>query len=86
MVVLLLALLEIATMLLSWRRNQRLMSGSLQAQADTQSYAYELLAGIETLKASGAEHRAADHWGGLFIDQVNIDLTRGRLTAAVDSS
>ncbi len=65
-VVLVLAVLQIATMLLAWRRNQRLMSGSLQAQADTQSYAYELLAGIETLKASGAEHRAAEHWGGLF--------------------
>jgi ABC-type bacteriocin/lantibiotic exporter with double-glycine peptidase domain len=84
-VVLVLALLEVAVMVLAWRRNQRLMSGSLQAQADTQSYAYELLAGIETLKASGAEHRAAEHWGGLFADQVNIDLTRGRLTAAVDS-
>ena len=84
-VVLVLALLEIATLVLAWRRNQRLMSGSLQAQADTQSYAYELLAGIETLKASGAEHRGVDRWAGLFADQVNIDLTRGRLTAAVDS-
>ena len=83
--VLVLALLEIAAMVLSWRRNQRLMSGSLQAQADTQSYAYEMLAGIETLKASGAEHRAVEHWGDLFIDQLNIDLTRGRLSAAVDS-
>jgi ABC-type bacteriocin/lantibiotic exporter with double-glycine peptidase domain len=85
-VVLVLALLQITVMVLAWRRNQRLMSGSLQAQADTQSYAYELLAGIETLKASGAEHRATEHWGGLFTDQVNIDLTRGRLTAAVDSA
>ena len=84
-VVILLALLEIATMLLAWRRNQRLMSASLQAQADTQSYAYELLAGIETLKASGAEQRAADRWSGLFVDQVNIDLTRGRLSAAINS-
>ena len=84
-VVLVLAVLEIATMLLSWRRNQRLMSRSLQAQADTQSYVYEMLTGIETLKASGAERRAADHWGQLFTDQVNIDLTRGRLTAMVDA-
>ena len=84
-VVLVLAVLEVSVMMLSWRRNQRLMSRSLQAQADTQSYAYELLAGIETLKASGAEHRAVDHWGGLFTDQVNIDLTRGRLMAAVNS-
>jgi ATP-binding cassette, subfamily B, bacterial len=85
LVVLVLALLQVSVMVLSWRRNQRLMSGSLQAQADAQSYAYELLAGIETLKASGAEHRAVDHWGGLFTDQVNIDLTRGRLGAAVSS-
>jgi ABC-type bacteriocin/lantibiotic exporter with double-glycine peptidase domain len=84
-VVLVLAVLEVSVMVLSWRRNQKLMSGSLQAQADTQSYAYELLAGIETLKASGAEHRAVDHWGGLFTEQVNIDLTRGRLMAAVNS-
>ncbi len=61
-----LALLQILTLVLSWRRNRRLMSDSLQAQADSQSYAYELLAGIETLKAAGAEHRAAAHWGGLF--------------------
>ena len=84
-VVLVLAVLEVSVMVLSWRRNQRLMSRSLQAQADAQSYAYELLAGIETLKASGGEHRAVDHWGGLFTDQVNIDLTRGRLGAAVGS-
>jgi ATP-binding cassette subfamily B protein len=84
-VVLALALLEVAMIVLFWRRSQRLMARSLQAQADTQSYAYELLAGIETLKASGAEHRAVDRWGGLFTDQINIDLTRGRLMAAVNS-
>jgi ATP-binding cassette subfamily B protein len=83
--VVVLALAEVLTLVASWRRNRRLMSDSLQAQADSQSYAYELLAGIETLKAAGAEHRAAQHWGGLFKRQVSVDLTRGRLTAAVDS-
>jgi ABC-type bacteriocin/lantibiotic exporter with double-glycine peptidase domain len=83
--VILVAFLQVSAVALSWRRNQRLMSESLQAQADTQSYAYELLAGIETLKACGAEHRAADRWSGLFASQVNIDLTRGRLTSAVDA-
>jgi ATP-binding cassette subfamily B protein len=83
--VVVLAAIQVLTLLVSWRRNRRLMSDSLQAQADSQSYAYELLAGIETLKAAGAEHRAAAHWGGLFKRQVSIDLDRGRLTAAVDS-
>ena len=85
LLVLVVALLQAATMLLSWRRNQRLMSDSLEAQAKTQSYAYELLAGIETLKAAGAQQRAAEHWAGLFVDQVNVDVTRGRLTSLVDS-
>jgi ATP-binding cassette, subfamily B, bacterial len=83
--VLVLALVQVLTLVATWRRNRRLMSDSLQAQANSQSYAYELLAGIETLKAAGAEQRAAAHWGGLFRRQVSIDLTRGRLTAAVDS-
>jgi ATP-binding cassette subfamily B protein len=80
-----LALVQILTLIATWHRTRRLMSDSLQAQADTQSYAYELLAGIETLKAAGAEQRAAAHWGGMFRRQVKIDLARGRLSAAVDS-
>ena len=85
LLVLLFGLLEVVVLMLSWQRNQRLMSESLQTQAKSQSYAYELLAGIETLKASGAEHRAAERWAGLFVDQVNVDLARGRLGAAVDA-
>jgi ATP-binding cassette, subfamily B, bacterial len=85
LLVLVLAAIQVLALVASWHRNRRLMSDSLQAQADSQSYAYELLAGIETLKAAGAEHRAAEHWGGLFRRQVSIDLARGRLSAAVDS-
>jgi ABC-type bacteriocin/lantibiotic exporter with double-glycine peptidase domain len=86
LVVLVIALLQVAVMVASWKRNQRLMSESLQAEAKTQSYAYQLLAGIEDLKASGAEHRAAEHWSGLYARQVNIALSQGRLGAAVDAS
>jgi ATP-binding cassette, subfamily B, bacterial len=85
LLVLTVATLQAATMVLSWRRNQRLMYESLSVEAKTQSYAYELLAGIETLKASGAEHRAAERWSGLFTDQIGVSLSRDRLTAAVDS-
>jgi ATP-binding cassette subfamily B protein len=83
--VMLIAVAQVATMVLSWRRNQRLMSDSLQVEARAQSYAYELLAGMQTLKASGTEERAADHWRGLFRDQVAAALARGRLTALVDA-
>jgi ABC-type bacteriocin/lantibiotic exporter with double-glycine peptidase domain len=80
-----LGLLQLMVLLLSWRRNQHLMSESLQVEARSQSYTFELLAGIETLKAAGAERRAAEHWERLFIDQVNVALRRGRLEASVDT-
>jgi ABC-type bacteriocin/lantibiotic exporter with double-glycine peptidase domain len=81
-----LALLQVTVLLLSWRRNQHLMSESLQVEAKSQSYTFQLLAGIETLKAAGAERRAAEHWERLFIDQVNVALRRGRLTASLDTA
>jgi ATP-binding cassette, subfamily B, bacterial len=80
-----LALLQVMVLLLARRRNQYLMSESLQVQAKSESYTYELLAGIETLKAAGAEGRAAEHWERLFTDQVNVALRRGRLDASVDA-
>jgi ATP-binding cassette subfamily B protein len=78
-----LALLQVMVLLLARRRNQHLMSESLQVEAKSQSYTFELLVGIETLKAAGAERRAAEHWERLFVDQVNVALRRGRLDASV---
>jgi ATP-binding cassette, subfamily B, bacterial len=80
-----LSLLQVMVLLLARRRNQHLMSESLQVEAKSQSYTFELLAGIETLKAAGAERRAAEHWEWLFVDQVNVALRRGRLEASVDA-
>jgi ABC-type bacteriocin/lantibiotic exporter with double-glycine peptidase domain len=80
-----LGLLQVAVLLLSWQRNQHLMSESLQVEAKAQGFTYQLLAGVETLKAAGAERRAARHWEGLYIDQVNVALARGRLDAIVEA-
>jgi ATP-binding cassette subfamily B protein len=80
-----LGLLQVMVLVLARRRNQHLMSETLQVEAKSQSYTFELLAGIETLKAAGAERRAAEHWERLFIDQVKVELRRGRLEASVDS-
>ena len=72
--------------LLTRRRQRELMSRSLQAEARSQSYQVKMLAGIETLKAAGAEHRAVEHWSNLFVDVLNVSLDRGRLTAMVDAA
>ena len=63
-----------------------LMSRSLQAQADSSDYQVQMLTGIETLKAAGAEGIAVSHWSNLLVDTMNASLERGRLMglAALD--
>jgi ATP-binding cassette, subfamily B, bacterial len=81
-----LGVLQVAVLVLARHRNQRLMAESLHVQARSQSYVYQLLGGIEDLKAAGAERRASAHWSNLFVDQINVSLARGRLTALTESA
>src|SRR4030095_8628021 len=73
-----------STLLLS-RTTQALMSQDLQTQSKAQSYLVQMLAGIETLKASGVEDRAVEQWSHLFVDELNVSLKRGRLSATVEA-
>jgi ATP-binding cassette, subfamily B, bacterial len=77
---------QVTVIVLARRKNQRLASESLEAQARSESYAYQMLAGIEDLKAAGAEDRAVTHWSGLFGRELEIALGRGRLSALVESA
>lgn len=81
-----LAAAEVAVLLAARRRNQHLMAESLAAEARSQSYAYEMFSAVETLKAAGAERRAVAHWTNLFVDELNVSLSRGRLAAAVETA
>ncbi len=55
----------------------------LIAQGKTQGYLNEVLTGIATVKAAGAEQRALAHWTKLFFDETNISIRRNYLIAAV---
>jgi ATP-binding cassette, subfamily B, bacterial len=81
-----LGVVQVTVILLARRKNQRLAAESLEAQARSESYAYQMLAGIEDLKAAGAEDRAVTHWSGLFGRELDIALGRGRLSALVESA
>ena len=83
--VLVLGVMQIMVLLATRQRQQRLMTETLQAQSRQQSYLVQLLNGIETLKAAGAEPRAVERWSNLFIDEINVSIKRGRLAAVVDS-
>lgn len=77
--------LRVAIFLITRRKHRDLMSQSLHRQAESQGYQVQFLSGIETLKASGAEDRAVEHWSNLFVDSLNVSLRRGRLDAWVQS-
>ena len=85
LVVLILAALRVGIFLLVRTKQRDLMSESLQAQARSRGYQVQMLNGIETLKAVGAEERAVEHWSNLFVDELNVSIARGRLNAAFDS-
>jgi ATP-binding cassette, subfamily B, bacterial len=77
---------QVFIIVLARRKNQRLANESLEVGARSESYAYQLLAGIEDLKAAGAEERAVAHWSGLFDRELQVSLGRGRLSALVESA
>lgn len=77
--------LQVSVFVLSRRQIAELMGHDLEAQARARSYLVQILAGIETLKVAGAEHRAVEHWSNLFVDELNIALKRGRLQAVLDT-
>src|SRR5262249_27008698 len=83
--VVVLGALQAGVFLCSYHRYQALMSQDLQTQARAQSYLVQMLAGIWTRKASGVEDRAVEQWSHLFVDELNVALKRGRLSAAVEA-
>lgn len=79
------SLLQVGVMLATGRRRKEVNAATIVKQTAAQDYQVEMLAGMETLKAMGAETRAQEHWTNLFVDVLNATLVEGRLTAAVDS-
>ncbi len=69
-----LGVLQLAIFIITRHKQRNLMSDSLQTQARLQSYQYEMLAGIETLKAAGNESRAVEQWSHLFVADLNVSL------------
>jgi ABC-type bacteriocin/lantibiotic exporter with double-glycine peptidase domain len=78
-------LLQMLILVVTTRRMHTLMQQDLAMQAESEGYLVEALNGIETLKASGAEHRAMDHWSNLFLRHLNASLKRQHLSAGINA-
>jgi ATP-binding cassette subfamily B protein len=77
--------LQVAVLLSTRARQRELHARSLHVQAQHQSYQMEVLNGMETLKAMGAEDKALHRWADLFVDTLNVAVEQGRLTAITDA-
>jgi ATP-binding cassette subfamily B protein len=86
LVVLGLGLARVGLFLCNRRRYRDLTAEALEAEAEANAFQAQLLSGIETYKAIGAEPRALAHWSNLFARVLNASLARGRLQALVDAS
>ncbi|MFH0899954.1 MAG: peptidase domain-containing ABC transporter [Pseudomonadota bacterium] len=80
-----LAGLEILVLMLTRTRRKQLISETLDVQSKARNKQVETLAGIETLKAMGAERRSAERLANSVVDELNVALARGRLDAISDS-
>jgi len=78
--------LQVAVFILTRQRQKELAAANLETEARSQSYLVEVLNGFETLKSTGTELRAAEHWSDLFVASLNVSVQRGRLSAVIDSS
>lgn len=69
----------------SSRRLYELTERDLAAQAESQSYLVEALAGVGILKATASEERALKNWSNLFVKQLNVSIKRSHLGNLVDT-
>jgi ABC-type bacteriocin/lantibiotic exporter with double-glycine peptidase domain len=80
-----LGLVQVVVFLISRARQRELVGRSLEAAVRSQSYLVQMLSGMETLKASGSELRAVDRWSTLFVEELNVSIEKGRLSATIDA-
>ena len=82
----LLGLARVLVFLLTRGRVLDLATRGLAAQSDSNSYQVQMFEGVETLKSSGAEHRALEHWSGHLVNVLNVSVATGRLNAFTEAA
>jgi ABC-type bacteriocin/lantibiotic exporter with double-glycine peptidase domain len=76
--------LNVLVYVLTQRKLLDLAGGAIAKQADAANSLNELLVGVESLKASGTEHAASQHWASRYVDVMNLNLRRGGISSIAD--
>lgn len=86
LLVLVLALARLLLFARYRKRHRELMSELLQTRAATRGDQIQMLAGIETLKAAGAEPVSLERWSHKFVGELNVGLLQGRIDARIQAA
>lgn len=65
---------------------RRLARRELDAIGESQGYVTEMLTGVTTLKAAGAEQKAFQHWSNLFFTQLNLSVRLNYTTSVISTA
>jgi ABC-type bacteriocin/lantibiotic exporter with double-glycine peptidase domain len=82
-IILAIGLIQALLLLLTTPSIQRLNMSNLEANGKSQGYATEVLTGITTIKAAGAEEQAFERWTKLFHKQLALSLRQSYLTTTI---
>lgn len=85
-VVILLGLLELGVVLLTRSRQRSYHASGFERRVQFENFQYEMLTGIETLKAMGCEDRARERWSHLFVEVLNMMLSAGKLNVTFEAA
>lgn len=78
-------LLQVLLLLGTHAPMRRLARRELDAIGESQGYVTEMLTGIETLKAAGAEQKAFQRWSNFFVKQLNASVRLNYMTSFLSS-
>ncbi len=84
-VAVLIGLLQVSLLLASSGPVRRLTSRELETAGLSQGYVSEMLTGITTLKAAGAEQKAFQRWYNLFFAQLNASVRLNYISSVTTS-
>ncbi len=79
-------LLQVILLWVAHRPLRELTQRDLTAQSLSQTYLLEAMSGIATLKATGHEDQALDHWSTLLADELNTSLRRGQVSSLLETA
>jgi ATP-binding cassette subfamily B protein len=85
LIIVIIGLLQAILLLSTGKQISDLNRRELTAAGKSQGYLTEALAGIKTLKSSGAEQRVLERWSNLFFEQMNISVRRTYISSFIDT-